>query len=63
MSADSSYFFLLDTESKYVAQAGFELVILLFQSPQLWDDRHVPSCSTLTFSSHPCHWLTGQTIN
>jgi hypothetical protein len=31
-----------ETGFQYVAQAGFELGILLSQLPKCWDDRHVP---------------------
>jgi hypothetical protein len=32
-----------------VAQAGFELVILLFRSPKCWDCRYKPPCLAQNF--------------
>jgi hypothetical protein len=39
------FFLFLETESHYVAQAGFELKILLLQPPKCWDYRCVPPSS------------------
>jgi hypothetical protein len=36
------FFFFFETGSCQIAQAGFDLVILLPQPPECWDYRHAP---------------------